>query len=216
VRKSRIYTIAAVVVVLIVVLSAFSISYYYSHRTVERKTIVSLPLMDENFTLDPFNNTSGMLFTVTFNLTGFPGGTVDLVSECMIHSIYLPDTYSENSTIFNMGKNSSYGIRVSSSSLFLETPLAEYGWIAGNTSLFYTGGPVLEWNNQGLWSWSGKLALPPGNYTVSDKLWYVSAEPSQAQLNVTHANSWVNLVSVELDAWINSGSLTVSEVAVSL
>ncbi len=218
----RIYTIAAVAVVLIVVFSAYSIFYHNSQSKVEKNISVPFPSIHYNYTVDPFNNTSGTMFTITFNITDFPGGSVELVPNVVIHSAYLPDNYAKTSSIFNLTRNSSYGISFTSSSLFVKTNKSllysgqEYGWTVQNGTLISAGGSVLQWNNNGIWPISpGKLVLPSGNYSVTDKVWFTSLQPSQAQLNVTYAHAWVNLYSLELNAWISpDSSLTLSNTAV--
>lgn len=221
--RSRIYAIAAVAVVLIVVLSAFSFFYYDSHRKVEKEIIVPLPSNYVNYSVDPFSNASGTMFRVAFNITDFPGGTVELVPNVAIYSKYTPDSYAKNSSIFNLTRNESYGIGFTSSSIFVKTNKSllysgmEYGWAVQNGTMITAGGSVLQFNNNGIWPVEpGKLTLPSGNYSVIDKVWFTSVHPSHAELNVTYANAWVNLHSLELGAWIApDGSLNVGNAAVS-
>ena len=212
-NNPKVYTIVAVAAVLVVALSGYSIIHFYSQRNVEKITDLSLPSVYENYTVDPFNNTSGTMFTVTFNLSGFPGGTVELTPNVVLYSTHLPDSYAKNSSIFNLTRDGSYGIGFTSTSSFAKTNQSrvysgqEDVWLIQNESSFSAAGSVLQWNDSGIWSIdSGKLLLPPGTYSVTSTIWFMSLQPSQEQLNLTYADAWVSLYSFQVSAWISPGS----------
>ena len=222
-KRPKVYTIVVVAAVLAVAFSGYSIFHFYSQKNAEKVTDLSLHSIYENYTVDPFVNTSGVMFTVTFNLSDFPGGTIELTPNIVLYSTHLPDSYAKNSSMFNLTRNGSYGIDFTSTSSFAKTNHSrvysgqEDVWLIQNESSFSAAGSVLQWNDSGIWSIdSGKLLLPPGTYSVTSRIWFMSLQPTQEQLNLTYADAWVSLYSFQVSAWISHGSsFTLSEANVT-
>ena len=222
-KHLKLYAIVAVAAVLVVAFSGYSIFHFYSQRNVEKITDLPLPSIYENYTIDPFINTSGVMFTVTFNLSDFPGGTIELTPNIVLYSTHLPDSYAKNSSMFNLTKTGSYGIGFTSTSSFAKTNQSrvysgqEDVWLIQNESSFSAAGSVLQWNDSGIWSIdSGKLQLPPGTYSVTSSVRFMSLQPTQEQLNLTYADAWVTLYSFQVSTWISPGSsFTLSEANVT-
>ncbi|MGC8514554.1 MAG: hypothetical protein ACP5OC_00265 [Thermoplasmata archaeon] len=215
--KKKTLVIGSMLVALIVIISSFSIFYFDYERKVDKTISFSFNSDSVNYSVPVYNNCSGTMFTISFNITGFPGGTIDLQPNFVLCSRMTPANYSLNASLSN---NSYYGITFTASSLFVksnQTSGEQYGWLVENNTRFSARGPSIEWNNSGIWSPSaGSLVLPPGNFKVTEKVFFISLQPSQSVLNVKYARAWVKVLSMDINAIIRTGTdFTISDISLS-
>lgn len=212
--------IAISVIVVAIVLAASSYLVYSNHH-IQKKYQRSFYNNSVNYTIDPFSNASGVMFTVNFTLNHYSGGSIQFIPTVILNSSYSPNTHSENSTIFNLSKNSTYGVTFFPRVYIYpegSTPGAgKYAYILYGSS-YGAAGPCLLWDNNGFWGASSiPYHLDRGTYNVSCELTFKSIEPSQQLLNVTSAHSVVNLVSFEVLSSVNiDGGFSVSNLTESV
>ena len=48
----------------------------------------------------------------------------------------------------------------------------------------------------------GSIVLPHGNFQVTEKLFFISFQPSQSALNVKYARAWVKLLSLNIKQYL--------------
>ena len=217
--KTKTFVIGSILVVLIVVISSFSVFYIANDMKTEKTASVPLPSALQNYSVPVSNNSSGVMFTITFKLNGFPGGAVNLCPNVVLYSQTIPNNFATNSSLSNL---SAYFIAFWSSSLFVRynqsaSSNEQYGWLVQNNTSQSASGPIIQWNNNGIWGiGAGRVVLPSGNFQVTDKVFFKSVQPAQAQLNVTYAKAWVELQSLVLNAVIRSGTgFTISDISLS-
>ena len=217
--RTRTRAIVAIFVALIVAFSSFSIFYSDYERKVNKTMTITFNSVSKNYSLPLYNNTSGTMFTITFNITGFPGGTIDLQPNIVLCSSMTPSNYSTNQSLSNLNY---YGITFGASSLFVKNNSnsvigGQCGWLVQNNTRIGASGPLIEWNNNGIWSpGAGSTVLPSGNFQVTEKVFFTSFQPSRAALNVTYASAWVSLLSLNINAIVRTGTdFTISDVSLS-
>lgn len=197
-RLVKVIISIAVVVTMIsaVIYTVFESDHYnrtYSHNFYNNSV---------NATIDPFNNTTGTMFTVNFTISDYSGGPITFTLNYIINSSYTPSTYAENTTLFNLGNNTSYGISFYSNTMI--KPLGntrgagEYNLFLPITGIFTAAGPVLEWNSNGIWNIPMKpFNLPAGQYNVSYEMKYINIEPQKGLTSVDNGSSTLNILSFE-------------------
>ena len=94
--RTRTRAIVAIFVALIVAFSSFSIFYFDYERKVNKTMTITFNSASKNYSLPLYNNSSGTMFTITFNITGFPGGTIDLQPNIVLCSSMTPSNYPTN------------------------------------------------------------------------------------------------------------------------
>ena len=206
-------------IVISIVLSASSY-LIYSNYHIQKNYQVSFSGNAYNYSVDPYNNSSGAMFMLNFTLADFSGGSIQFTPTVILNSSYSPDTYQENSTIFNLSNNSSYGIMFYPNAYIYpqdNTPGAgNYATYVYGGSSMSTGGPVIMWHNNGNWNIPfSSLHLAAGTYNISYRLMFNNTEPGHSALNVTNASSVVNLISFRVSATVNlHGTFSVQNLTV--
>lgn len=216
--KTRSLALIAIFVALIVTFSS-SMFYFDYEKKVDKTMTITFTSDFENYSVPVYNNSSGTMFTIIFNITGFPGGSINLQPNIVLCSSVAPDNYSINESLSN---SIYYGISFSASSLFVKNNPSsviggKYGWLVQNNTRCSASGPLIEWNNNGIWSpCAGSIVLPHGNFQVTEKVFFISFQPSQSALNVKYARAWVKLLSLNINAVIRAGTgFTISDVSLS-
>lgn len=214
--KTRNLALIAIFVALIVTVSS-TIFYFDYERKVDKTMSITFTSDFENYSVPVYNNSSGTMFTITFNITRFPGGSINLQPNIVLCSRVTPANYS-----LNLSNNNYYGIYFCASSLFVtNNPSSvvggQSGWLVQNNSRMGASGPLIEWNNNGIWSpGAGSIVLSHGNFQVTEKVFFTSFQPSQSALNVKYARSWVKLLSMNINALIRAGTgFTISDISLS-
>ena len=214
--------VEALTVTSIVILAVIGISFLMYVPEIFHKSFTHPFLArSEEYSIDPFVNSSGVMFTVNLTLSDFSGGSLVFYPTIAVKSVYLPATPQENNTILQLSIDTNYSVLFYP--VVVATPLdntpgaGHYELLNSNTTSFVAAGPVLLWTAGKYWDVPmTSLSLSRGTYGITYQLMFVSIEPSQNTLNVTSASSVVNLAAFSLTSTTTlAGRISVSGLAAS-
>ena len=213
-------TMVAVSVAVAVIIVVSGLYLFDSTYRVNRDYVKTFSNNSVNYTIDPFANSSGTMFTVNFTLVNFTGGDVEFIPTVILDSSFTPDNSESAAMLFNLSKNGPYGFQ-----MYADANIYSTGGAKGegqnpmhltNTSSFTAGGLILLWNDNGNWDMASPgQYLGAGTYDISYNLLFNSTQDRQAALNLTSGRAVVNLISFEFSSMVkmNSG-FTVENLAV--
>lgn len=196
--------VAVLAVTSIIVLAVIGVAFLmYVPEIFQKKFSHPFQPNSEEYSIDPFTNASGVMFTINMTLSDFSGGSIVFYPTITVKSVYSPISPQENSTILQLSYNTNYSLLFYP--LVVVTPLGNtpgaghYELLNSNTTSFVAAGPVLLWTAGKYWNVPmTSLSLSRGTYSVTYQLMFVSIEPNQTELNVTSASSVVNLAAFSL------------------
>ncbi len=200
-KRSSVAAVFFVVAAIIVAVVAADFFMFISQQFPKEAT-AAIPGSSHSFSLDPFNNTSGTMFTLSMTLSDYRGGLLTLDTVIAIKSTYFPATPAENVTLFRLTQGTPYAVAffpvVTATTLGRNTGSGHSRISNSNTSSLVAGGPVLIWTAGSDWVVPmTSMDLPAGSYSISYQLMFTSIEPGQSALNVTSAASSVRLVDLQ-------------------
>lgn len=195
-----------IILVVVIAATVLTASYYalFVRESTEKTFQAELHGNTEHYVLDPFNNTSGPIFTINLTVDNSVPGTISLEPTVILNSTYSPNDTQESSLLFNLSKeNPLYGTEFTSKVYIYptgDTPgSGNYAMYLYSNVVIGAAGPVLMWNNNGHWTVeSSAIYLNRGTYNISDQINILSIQPSQELVKVANASSVINLVSFGL------------------